>query len=81
MTLHLLKLLSFSGATLLLAPMPSAHAHWGHVGELAGHGHWIALGAAAAAAALAAWLHTREDEQDEEAADEVDEELAEGEAA
>ena len=33
-----------------------AHAHWGHVGELAGHGHLIAIGAAAAAAAIAAAL-------------------------
>ena len=35
--------------TIILAPA-SAHAHWGHLGELAGHGHWIAAGLAAAAA-------------------------------
>lgn len=33
-----------------------AYAHWGHVGEVAGHGHWIAIGAGMGAAALAAWL-------------------------
>ena len=35
--------------TIILAPA-SAQAHWGHLGELAGHGHWIAAGLAAAAA-------------------------------
>ena len=35
--------------TIILAPA-SALAHWGHLGELAGHGHWIAAGLAAAAA-------------------------------
>lgn len=34
----------------------SAFAHWGHVGELAGHGHVIAIGALVGAAALAAAL-------------------------
>ena len=33
--------------TIILAPA-SAQAHWGHLGELAGHGHWIAAGLAAA---------------------------------
>ncbi len=32
-----------------------AFAHLGHLGEAAGHGHWIAAGALGAAA-LAAWL-------------------------
>ena len=35
--------------TIILAPA-SAQAHWGHLGELAGHGHWIAAGLAAAVA-------------------------------
>ncbi|MEM7067276.1 MAG: DUF6732 family protein [Pseudomonadota bacterium] len=34
----------------------SAYAHVGHVGELAGHAHWIGVGALVAAAALAAIL-------------------------
>ncbi|MEM1040141.1 MAG: DUF6732 family protein [Pseudomonadota bacterium] len=45
-----------------------AYAHWGHVGEAAGHSHWIAIGAGMGAAALAAWLargrNTKGDAQD-----------------
>ena len=41
--------------TIILAPA-SAQAHWGHLGELAGHGHWIAAGLAAAAAVAVAGL-------------------------
>ena len=37
--------------TIILAPA-SAQAHWGHLGELAGHGHWIAAGLAAAVAVV-----------------------------
>ena len=46
----------------LFASSP-AHAHLGHVGELAGHSHLagVAAGVAAAAlAGLAAWLSSRE---------------------
>ena len=32
----------------------TAHAHSGHVGELAGHAHWVGLAAVLGAAALAA---------------------------
>ena len=35
---------------------PLANAHVGHVGELAGHGHWVGAGALLGAAALGAWL-------------------------
>ena len=45
-------------AALTLLP-GLAHAHAGHVGELAGHSHWIAMGALAAAAALAAIVATK----------------------
>jgi hypothetical protein len=55
-----------------------AQAHWGHVGELAGHAHLLGVGALAAAAALAAALLLPENE--EEADEEMDAE-AEGEAA
>jgi hypothetical protein len=41
------------GAALTAAP---ARAHPGHLGELAGHGHWIALAAGVIAALLAATL-------------------------
>ncbi len=40
-------------ATLLATP---AQAHIGHLGEVAGHGHWIGLGALAGAAILAGLL-------------------------
>lgn len=32
-----------------------ALAHIGHLGEVAGHGHWIALGGIAIAGAIALW--------------------------
>jgi hypothetical protein len=52
----------------------SAHAHLGHLGELAGHSHWIALGAGVAAAAIAAALGKRKlDEEKEENVEEADE--------
>ena len=58
--------------SMALMPVP-AFAHWGHVGELAGHGHAIAIGAAAAAAALAAWIASqREDETSDDADEEVE---------
>lgn len=43
-----------AGAAFLTA-FP-AHAHFGHVGELAGHSHWIGIAAAGAAAVIAAGL-------------------------
>ncbi|QKV17400.1 DUF6732 family protein [Oricola thermophila] len=39
------------GAFLLISS--PAHAHFGHVGEVAGHSHWIGLAAAGAATAIA----------------------------
>lgn len=49
-------LATMAAATLLPG---FAHAHAGHVGELAGHSHWIAMGALAAAAAVAAIVATK----------------------
>ncbi|MDF1607628.1 hypothetical protein PZ897_05510 [Hoeflea sp. YIM 152468] len=43
---------SIPGASLALA-------HGGHVGELAGHSHWVGWAAAAAAGAIAAWAIKR----------------------
>lgn len=45
-------------AAALLASSP-AFAHAGHIGELAGHSHWIAMGALAGAAAIAAVVAAR----------------------
>lgn len=69
------RIVLFSLFAVVAAP---AQAHWGHVGELAGHGHWIAIGAAAGAAALAAWLarpNKAEDETEEDAGAPEDAEL------
>lgn len=36
-----------------------AFAHGGHIGDLAGHSHWLGWAAAAGAGALAAWAIKR----------------------
>ncbi|MEQ8480459.1 MAG: hypothetical protein RIC18_07370 [Hoeflea sp.] len=47
-------------STVFAVAMPTvALAHGGHVGELAGHSHWVGWAAVAAAAALAAWAAKR----------------------
>ena len=56
--------------TVILAPA-SAQAHWGHLGEIAGHGHWIAAGLAAAAAVAVAGLPITRPREESEAADET----------
>ncbi|MCB1438520.1 MAG: hypothetical protein H6888_02685 [Nitratireductor sp.] len=48
----------------LLIPA-TAHAHLGHVGELAGHSHWLAIGAGVSAAAIAALLAKARGRKDE----------------
>ena len=55
---------------VFVAPV-SAHAHLGHVGELAGHGHLIGIAAGVAAAVLAALIAKNHlsDKEDEEATD------------
>lgn len=53
----------------------SAFAHGGHLGELAGHSHWIGLGAVIVAGAIAAVVGTLSDSKND------DEEEAETEAA
>lgn len=55
--------------TLLYPGM--ALAHIGHIGELAGHGHWIALGALGLAAGVAAIAKGKR--KDPEAEDETEE--------
>ncbi len=60
-------------ATFLLASPVPAFAHMGHLGEVAGHSHWIGLAAALGAAAIAALAQKAgkkkksEDESDAEA--------------
>jgi hypothetical protein len=46
----------------LILSVSSAHtalAHGGHVGDLAGHSHWVGWAAAAAAGAITAWAIKR----------------------
>jgi hypothetical protein len=64
----------------LFAATP-AYAHLGHVGEVAGHSHWIGLAAASAAAAIAIAVSTlgkkkdaEEDDPETEAEDTVGDE-------
>jgi hypothetical protein len=56
-------------AALLVISSP-AHAHLGHVGEVAGHSHWIGLAAVGAAAAIAVAVSTLGKKKDAEAKDE-----------
>lgn len=61
-----------------------ALAHVGHIGELAGHGHWIALGALGLAAGVAAIAKGKRKSAEAEAdieAEEAAESDAEPEAA
>ncbi|MEM5474179.1 DUF6732 family protein [Hoeflea sp. AS60] len=48
--------LSFVGSVFFTH---AALAHGGHVGDLAGHSHWVGWAAAAAAGAIAAWAIKR----------------------
>lgn len=66
------------GATALIFLPNHAFAHVGHIGEVAGHGHLIAIGATVAAAALAALVargakKRHEEDKSEEADVEADE--------
>lgn len=50
----------------LLASTATANAHIGHLGEVAGHGHWLALGALGIAIGLAGWAALNGKKNDEE---------------
>lgn len=66
LTMSVFKTLLLSAAVFL--PAAPAHAHLGHFGEVAGHAHWVAVGALAVAAAVAA-LAARRDADDDELED------------
>jgi len=59
---------SATGLAVLLASLAAtpASAHLGHVGEVAGHSHWIGLAAAGAAAAIAVAVSTLGKKKDAE---------------
>jgi len=66
----------FTLALFLTLPMP-ALAHVGHIGEVAGHGHWIALGGIAIAGAIALLGGRKKaDKETEEVSDNEDTEEA-----
>ncbi len=54
-----------------------AYAHLGHVGELAGHAHWVGLGAVIVAGALAAAIGKLTDQVSDEDENEDENELGE----
>ncbi|MEO0913063.1 MAG: DUF6732 family protein [Pseudomonadota bacterium] len=56
----------------------AAAAHVGHLGEVAGHSHWIALGAIGLAGAIAVWagLKGKRAADDDKAAEDDGEETA-----
>lgn len=56
-------------ALLTISAPSAAFAHAGHIGELAGHAHWVgvaALAGAAAIAGIAAWAGRKGDQTDDE---------------
>lgn len=73
----------FSIAMGASATLP-AHAHWGHVGDLAGHAHWLGVGAAVAAGAIAIAVakgRRKQDPKPGEADEARDEEVSDGKKA
>ena len=48
--------IGLASMTMLFGGISGALAHWGHLGELAGHGHLVGVALGAAAAVLAAAL-------------------------
>lgn len=72
-----MRMLVITSPVLTLAGVSSAFAHGGHMGDLAGHSHWVGWAAAAAAAALAAWVAKHRSKSDARHND--DDETADGE--
>jgi hypothetical protein len=68
------------GLVVLLAPQ-AAQAHLGHIGEMAGHSHWLGYGALAAAAAALALLPKKrkaEEAKEEDTAQDAGQDAGEG---
>ena len=53
----------------------NAHAHMGHLGEIAGHSHWIGLGAVVIAGAIAVVVGKLKDKDDSAEEIDMDEEV------
>jgi hypothetical protein len=56
-----------------VTPFISAKAHIGHVGELAGHVHFVGINLVAASAVLSGWLAIRRDGKNSADQDDADE--------
>ncbi len=69
-----------TAAAVTMGGMPGALAHWGHLGEVAGHGHMVgaALGVAAAGLAAALLARGRNQTTDDEDNAETDREINTG---
>ena len=63
--MRIFTLLTTLTTTLVFLFTGNAHAHLGHLGELAGHAHWIGVGAVVVAGTLAAVLASSKDTEDE----------------
>ncbi|MEL6478704.1 MAG: DUF6732 family protein [Pseudomonadota bacterium] len=66
-----------AGIAAVLTTAGPAAAHPGHIADLAGHGHWISLGALAAAGLLAGWLAGTRGKNDAAGEDEAPQDLDE----
>jgi hypothetical protein len=56
-------IISILSASFMATGAGPARAHLGHVGELAGHGHWVGVAALGTAVAVAAALAARKRRQ------------------
>lgn len=63
----------FTLAILIITAAGPALAHVGHLGEVAGHGHWLGAAALGAAIAIGLWQGLRAKGRDKAAADDADE--------
>lgn len=66
-------------AILMTLSAGPAAAHIGHLGEVAGHGHWLGAAAIGAAIAIGLWQGLRGKSEDAEADSDEAEEIAEDE--
>ena len=55
----------------------AAHAHPGHLAEVAGHGHWLGAAAIGAAIAIGLWASLKDRKREQEAEAEAEEDDAE----
>jgi hypothetical protein len=63
--------------SIILAGSNQAFAHAGHVGELAGHAHWVGVAAATIAAILAKSKKAEDDEASDEEVSDIEQEAGE----